>query len=47
MDTLVMKNIFPLRYEIHFLTVGIGMLVPVERKGDGQKRACLTSLESP
>ena len=41
MDTVVMKNIFPL------LTVGIWMLVPVERKGDGQKRAYLTSFESP
>ena len=46
MDTVVIKNIFPLRYEI-LLTVGIWILVPAERKEDGQNRACLTSFESP
>ena len=49
MDTVVMKNIFPLRYEIHYrpLESGCWIIVPVERKGDRQKRACLTSFESP
>ena len=39
MDTVVMKNIFPLRIRDTLLTVGIWILLPAERKGGGQKRA--------
>ena len=46
MDTVVMKNIFATIRDT-LLTVGIWILVPVERKGDGQKHACLTPFESP
>ena len=47
MDTVVMKNIFLLKVGDTLLTVGIWILVPEKRKGDGQKRACLTMFESP